>query len=403
MIHPQPISRRSRTTWRMENIYLDSYPVQVHFLMIDKCNVKCIMCGGDYFRSQSGRMITLEKFKTMAANLRFEIVRAIVLAGAGDPLLNPDLVPILQFVKKEYPHINISVTTNGLGLTGKASGLLVENGANLVNISINSATRASYKRIMQVDGFERVCANARSFVELRNRAGKPITFQFSAALNRLNIEDLPHLVHLGREIGIDSINLFYTRFYPEKVRHLNVDNPADRLENEASLFFHQELADEMVVKAKILAQQSGISFTHEPLFRENAPPPPCTWPMTQLMVGFDGEIYPCGGSEIHFKEKVEKGIYNFGNALQGPVDAFWNNEIYRALRISSRQGERCLIPECRCCANTVSPNDVRSHIMEWEMGEPEERPEFGKPVVIPRLPKVRARRQPAGIRDRAHL
>ena len=173
-----------------ENIYLDSYPVQVHFLMIDKCNVKCIMCGGDYFRSQSGRMITLEKFKTMAANLRFETVRAIVLAGAGDPLLNPDLVPILQFVKKEYPHINISVTTNGLGLTERASGLLVENGANLVNISINSATRASYKRIMQVDGFERVCANARAFVELRNRAGKPITFQFSAALNRLNIEDL---------------------------------------------------------------------------------------------------------------------------------------------------------------------------------------------------------------------
>ena len=75
--------------------------------------------------------------------------------------------------------------------------------------------------------------------------------------------------------------------------------------------------------------------------------------------------------EIHFKEKVEKGIYDFGNALQGPVDAFWNNEIYRALRISSRQGQKCLIPECRCCANTVSPNDVRSHIMEWDIREPE--------------------------------
>jgi len=38
------------------NVHLDSYPYQVHFLMIDKCNVKCIMCGGDYFKSKSGRM-----------------------------------------------------------------------------------------------------------------------------------------------------------------------------------------------------------------------------------------------------------------------------------------------------------------------------------------------------------
>jgi GT2 family glycosyltransferase/MoaA/NifB/PqqE/SkfB family radical SAM enzyme/Flp pilus assembly protein TadD len=359
------------------NLYLDSYPVQVHFLMIDTCNVKCIMCGGDYFRSKSGRMITLEKFKTMATNLRFESVRAIVLAGAGDPLLNADLVQIIQFVKKEHPHITLSVTTNGLALTEKLSGLLVENGVNLVNISINSATRASYRRIMQVDGLDRVCRNARAFIELRNRSGKPIPLQFSAAINRLNIEDLPRLVQIGKEIGINSINLFYTRFYPERIRHLNVDDPADRLENEASLFFHQGLSDEMVVTAKILAQRYGISFTHEPLFRENAPPSPCTWPMTQLMVGFDGEIYPCGGSEIHFKEKVEKGIYNFGNALQGPVDAFWNNEIYRGLRISSQQGETCLIPECRCCANTISPNDVRSHIMQWDLGEPESVPKLG--------------------------
>ncbi|MGE5799190.1 MAG: glycosyltransferase, partial [Syntrophaceae bacterium] len=91
--------------------------------------------------------------------------------------------------------------------------------------------------------------------------------------------------------------------------------------------------------------------------------------MTQVMVGFDGEIYPCGGSEVHFREKVEKGIYHFGNALQGPVDVFWNSEIYRALRISSRQGSTCLIQECNCCANTISPNDIRSHIMQWDKDE----------------------------------
>jgi glycosyltransferase involved in cell wall biosynthesis/MoaA/NifB/PqqE/SkfB family radical SAM enzyme len=349
-----------------ENVYLDSYPAQIHFLMIDKCNVKCIMCGGDYFRSKTGRMITLEKFKTMAANLKLENAKAIVLAGAGDPLLNKDVVPIIQYVKQTYPHISITITTNGLALLPSLSERLIESGVDLVNISINSATRGTYKRIMQVDGFETVCKNAKAFADQRNRSGKPIAFQFSAAINELNIKELPRLVELGKEVGINSINLFYTRFYPERIRHLNIDDPANRLENSASLFFHQQLSDETVIQAKTMAHRHGIAFSHEPLFQEHAAPCACTWPMIQLMVGFDGEIYPCGGSEVHFREKVEGGVYDFGNALQNPVDTFWNNELYRALRISSRQGDVCIVPECHCCANTINPNDIRSHIMEWD-------------------------------------
>jgi len=37
---------------RNNNIFIDNLPTQVHFLMIDKCNAKCIMCGGNYFHSK---------------------------------------------------------------------------------------------------------------------------------------------------------------------------------------------------------------------------------------------------------------------------------------------------------------------------------------------------------------
>ncbi len=354
------------------NVFLDSYPIQVHFLMIDKCNVKCIMCGGDYFRSKSGRMITLDKFKTMAANLKLENVRAVVLAGAGDPMLNRDLIAIVRFINTTYPQIAISITTNGLGLTESLARALMDCTVSQVNISINSATQQTYKRIMQIDGFTAVCRNARTFAELIKQSGKPVSLQFSAAINRLNIEELPRLVELAHETGADSINLFYTRFYPERIRDLNIENPTDRLKNEDSLFYHQQLSDDMVVKAKTLAQRYGIRMTHEPLFQEHAAPNACTWAMSQLMVGFDGEIYPCGGSEVHFREKVEKGIYDFGNALTGPVDTFWNGDAYRALRLSARQGDTCLVSECKCCANVISPNDMRSHIMQWDNENAEE-------------------------------
>ncbi|MDP3027962.1 MAG: glycosyltransferase [Deltaproteobacteria bacterium] len=341
-------------------------PIQAHFLMIDKCNAKCIMCGGNYFNSERKRLITLEKFKRMAANLKLERFQKIVLAGAGDPLLNPSLIPIIQYINDRYSSVGISITTNGIALTEEKSKAFLRCKISDLNISINAASRRVYKRIMQVDCFDRVCENARRFVARKKANGPGPLLQFSAAINRLNIEDLPALVELGREIGIDALNIFYTRFYPERIRHLNVDREEDRLNNQDSLFYHQELSDQMVEKAKSLAEKYGIRFFHEPLFKEYAGPQPCVWPETQLMVGFDGEIYPCGGAEVHFKEKVEGGVYCFGNALTHSIEEFWNGEMYRALRISSKAENDCPIAECKVCANRTTPNDEKSHIMHWD-------------------------------------
>jgi len=121
----------------------------------------------------------------------------------------------------------------------------------------------------------------------------------------------------------------YCRFYPERMRHLNVDREEDRLENHECLYYHQSLSDRSVEQARSLAQQYGISFHHEPLFKDRPKPLCCVWPEREIMVGFDGEVYPCGGGELHFKEKVEKGIYHFGNALTEPIETFWNGEMYR--------------------------------------------------------------------------
>lgn len=351
---------------RNSNVFLDNHPAHVHLLMIDKCNAKCIMCGGNYFSSKSKKRINLEDFKKIAKNLELEYISTVVLAGAGDPLLNPEIIEMIQFMNQSYPDLRVNITTNGIALTKKMSEALLEYNIASINISINSSRRDTFRRIMQVDAFEQVCRNARTFIELRNRKGPGPSLQFSAAINRLNIEELPDLVELAHSIGAESINLMYCRFYPERVRHLNVKHIEDRLLNKDSLYFHQELSDAMVLKAKTLAGQYGITLTHEPLFRENAPAQRCTWPYTQLMIGFSGEIYPCGGAEVHFKEKVESGRYDFGNAILEPLEKFWNNDHYRDLRLSSQQGDVCLMPECKNCANLMSPNDIRSHIMQWD-------------------------------------
>lgn len=352
-----------------KNLFLDNHPTQIHLLMIDKCNAKCIMCGGNYFSSSSGKRISLEDYKKIAQNLEFEFVSAVCLAGAGDPLLNRDIIPIIAYTNKTYPHIVVSITTNGIGLTRKISESVLEQNVAMLNISINAATKETFKKIMQVDAFDAVCENARYLSELTRTKGRGPALQLSFIANRLNIEELPTLVEVAHSVGARSINVMYTRFYPERIRSLGVKDHEERLQNKDSLFFHQELSDRMMLKTEERAKHYGIALTHEPLFRDNAPPQPCTWAYTQLMVGFTGEIYPCGGAEVHFKDKVEDGRYNFGNAIDEPLEKFWNNENYQALRQSSQQCGDCLMPECKNCANLMSPNDIRSHIMEWDESE----------------------------------
>ncbi len=344
----------------------DRLPTSVHFLLNDKCNAKCVFCGGDYFKSTSGKSINLEKFTRIAENIHLQHFRTICLAGAGDPLLSPDFMNIVHHTNEHYPNISIMVTTNGIALSPELSAQIMASKVMMVNISINAASRQTYKRLMQVDQFDRVCANAAAFIRERDAAGKQTLLQLSCAISRINIDELPELVEVARRTGVRHINVMYCRFYPHSIRNLNIDSPEYLLHDQESLFFHQELSDRKVVEAKALADRYGIVFTHEPLFREKGQPKKCIWTETEILVGFDGEVYPCGGGEVHFKRKVESGIYDFGNALSQTIEDFWNNDAYRKLRVSCRRTGESPIIECRYCANLMRHDDIRSHIMDWE-------------------------------------
>ena len=340
-------------------------PGTVHFLMNDKCNAKCVMCGGDYFGSKTGRSITFEQFKQSARNLHLEDFQICLLAGGGDPLVNPDVIPMMEHMREVYPRVNLALVTNAISLTKRVAQAVIDCNVSHINCSINSATRETYRHIMQVDAFDKVCRNIKRMDDLRKKHDVNLGLQFSSAINRINIEEMPDLVRLTKELGVDSINMMYCRFYPETIRHLSVLKDEERLRDQDSLFFYKELSDRIVKECKSLAQEYGIIFSHEALFEDKAPPTSCSWTKNQLMVGFEGEVYPCGGAELHMKPKVEGGVYDFGNAITQPLEDYWNNDDYLKLRISSEQTGEFLMEECSDCANVFDANKKSCHIYDW--------------------------------------
>jgi len=345
-------------------------PWEATFLLDNRCNARCLMCMvADYFNDNLAKKISLDKFKTIAKNIHLEKLRAVILSGAGEPFLNEDILDIISFVNQHYPQVMVRITTNAIALTPKKAEELVKMNVDSLTISVNAGTKETYKKVMQVDCFERVVENIKYYQELCLKAKKRPSIYPCFVAHRKNIGDLIKFVELGNTLGIKLLITGYCRFYPKSQRLRLAASEENFLDDSDSLFFHQDLSDRYFKEAQKLSHHLGIEFIREPLFSEDFPREKCKFPFNAILVGMDGEVFPCcGGGEVIFKEKVSRGDYNFGNLLEHRIEDFWNNDYYRAIRYSALNPWNPAVPECSVCAQALMWNGhiQKGHVLEWD-------------------------------------
>ena len=280
-----------------------SQPSTASFLMNNRCNARCGFCMvGDYFQDKYAKELTLDKFKIIANNIHLQTFHQVWLSGAGEPLLNPNTIKIIRWINATYPHIDILTTTNGIALNKERAQALAETRLRLLSISVNAASRDVYKTVMQVDQFDQVVENTRYYQQLTK--GKLKHPQLSFVAHRKNIEDLPEFAKLGISLGVKLIVVRYARFYPSLQRQQMAQSADSLLDDSDSLFFHQELSDKCVREAQKICQNAGIEFKHtDPLFSEPEAKVLCCSPMTEVLIGMDGEVFPCCGKKCYSKRR----------------------------------------------------------------------------------------------------
>jgi MoaA/NifB/PqqE/SkfB family radical SAM enzyme len=315
----------------------------------------------DYFTDPRVDM-TMEKFKIIAKNLHMgKKVGQVVLSGAGEPLLNHDTIPIIRWLNSEYPLVAVNLITNGitLGECVKDVSLLR---LNYLNVSLNASSPEVYWRTMGVNQFNRVVCNIEEYQRMGNK-----NLRLSYVVHYGNLRDLPGYVQLASELCVKQIHVRYAVFYSESMRRKMAWSNG-YLGTGYSLYYHQEESDEYVRQAVSLADKLGVKlwcdvfpFCGLPENRE------CCFPFTDILVGLNGEVFPCCGGESIFKDKVASGIYNFGNALTQKLEHFHNNELWKAVRYSAKHPEQASIPECKVCIFEILRNvrKKHSHILDW--------------------------------------
>ena len=346
-------------------------PSSLNLMMIDICNLGCIMCGYDYKACGSADSLTLDRMKTIYSHLDTSQLVEVIYGGGGEPFLNSDLSDIAAYTKTICQSIQHTVISNFISADYETLEKLINYRVNFL-ISINAATRETYKTISGVDAFDRVCENIKKVVNIRNKQKSMAGISVSIILMRQNIEELETLVNLAHDLGVDGVKGVYVRIYPDKYRKKVNGNIL--ISPKESLFFHQEKSNKEIRRAADLAKKLGTSFSHQPLFGCNGKKERnCKEPWKSLFINFNGDLFSCPAGEIMFMAKVKSGQYKSGNILKQHIDDIWNNSFWQALRHANAVNNRKdIVPECLCCGMAIDwlgPDCKEVHIMNWDICE----------------------------------
>jgi molybdenum cofactor biosynthesis enzyme MoaA len=192
--------------YRLGTVQPRSFPPEVHLSMTGRCNIECRFCG---YTHDVGRSKFVEPLQVARMDFLRHVQALRLNSGLGEPTLNKDLPAIITYVAAQYPHLGMNFFTNGLALHRPGVIDAMVGNVRWINVSLNAATRESWKEVCKIDQFERVCSNLRTLHEAKRarRSLWPLVCG-SMVLTRASLNDLPHMPALCRELGIDRFTTF---------------------------------------------------------------------------------------------------------------------------------------------------------------------------------------------------
>lgn len=278
-------------------------PKYVSFEPSSKCNLHCVMCSRETLAQKPLNInMSFEDFKCMLD--QFTAPEEITLCGIGEPLLNPRIIDMVQYVtdKGWRP----TMITNGTIMREETAQKLIDAGLTKITFSIHGGTPETHYLIRQgpknIDSLDRLYGNIKRFVEIRNerKANVYVIANYLAA--RQTVSEFPKTLQTAKQIGIDEV---------VALRLINVNGTLDDLAPD-----HGQ--ERQMVAYKKLAADLGVRFS----FWEGTGRCRELWECIFIMS--NGDIGPCDGW-LYDKPPM-------GNLLKERLEDVWNGQEYQDLR-----------------------------------------------------------------------
>jgi nitrogen fixation protein NifB len=200
---------------------------RMHLAVAPKCNIKCGYCtrkhdcANESRPGVTSRLLTpqeaIEKVReVMASPIAGPIVKVVGIAGPGDPLANEQTFTTFEMVKKEFPHLMLCMSTNGL-LLPESIDRLYELGLHSLTVTINAMDpevgTQIYRHIIYhgrhytgVEGAKILINN--QFEGLKRAGDLGLTIKVNSVLvPGVNDDQLPLIARRVKELGAFVMNI----------------------------------------------------------------------------------------------------------------------------------------------------------------------------------------------------
>ncbi len=322
-----------------KKLILKSLPTHIWLSVAGKCNLKCSHCLGI-----PGRGTTREKdlvdmdweiFEKLERDL-FPYVETCVLGGStrGEQFYAQEWDRYYERLSK-FP-MKIEIVTNATLIKDYQIEKLVSHGVDF-RISMDGANEETVKLIRGAK-LSKIVDSISKINKARgnnNGGGSRIVINFAICL--ANTYELPSLIELGSQIGIDEICVLHLMPQIESQRY-------------QSMFYHMDTYNRTVEKSKVLAEANNIKLDIPPPFDCGQITPKiqekkeqckkddnykyCLLPWNSVSIYNNGTIAPC----------CVGAMRELGNLNKQSFDEVWNGKRYIRLRkemINQKQTRGC--------------------------------------------------------------
>jgi MoaA/NifB/PqqE/SkfB family radical SAM enzyme len=317
-----------------------SLPRSLYLETTNRCDSKCQTCIRTFQTLEPPADLTLERVRKIVE--QFPVLDRVVLHGIGEPLLNPQIFDIVAYLKTRVA--TVLFNSDAIGLTEKRADRLIASGLDEYRVSMDAATRETYRRLRGVDRLDRVKANVTRLVAVQRaatRATPRVSLWFTAS--RANLDELPAFVELAAELGVGEVYIQRLVF-----NGLGLATEANALHGNL-----REREQARLAEAEALAALRGVAMRASGLTTPLASLQGasgarhwagCQRPWTLAYVTANGNVLPCCISPWVARDYRELIL---GEAFEQPFERIWDGERYQRFRA---QFESDTPPDpCRGC------------------------------------------------------
>ena len=203
-------------------------PAYFHLDISNSCNMNCSYCwfhsktapDKEYSDGWKKQQIKLRVFKKLVDDLHELKTGLILFSGAGEPLIHPNIIEMVNYVKKGG--MILQLFTNALLLDKNYAKKLVDANLDEIYCSISAAKDSTYKKLHPSAGdneFKTIEKNIMFLSEHKKKQNKTMPeVVLIEVINSLNYKETLEMLNWARKVRANAIR--FQLMHNMKLKHL---------------------------------------------------------------------------------------------------------------------------------------------------------------------------------------